>query len=64
MVVLVRVDRPLAPGTRFPTNVVVNEMYPERQRRAGQLVLSGGVGTVYLRGDREDPASAAEAEVT
>lgn len=62
--VAVRVDRPLARGARFPVNVVVNEMYPERQRRAGQLVLSGGVGTVYLRGDREDPASAAEAEVT
>jgi len=44
--------------------VVVNEMYADRTRRAGQLVLSGGAGAVYLRGDREHPANAAAAEVT
>jgi hypothetical protein len=38
--------------------VVVNDMAPERTRRRGQLVLSGRVGEhIYLRGDREYPAS-------
>lgn len=37
-------------------DVVVNEMRPGRQRRAGQLAWSGGGGWVYLRGDRTDPA--------
>jgi len=41
----------------------VNEMYSDRERRAGQLVLSDGPGTVYLRGDREDATNAAVAEV-
>jgi hypothetical protein len=42
--------------TREPLEVdlLVNEMRPERQRRAGQLVWSGGGGWVYLRGDRQD----------
>jgi hypothetical protein len=36
--------------------VVVNDMAPGRERRRGQLVLSGGSGEyVYLRGDRESP---------
>jgi hypothetical protein len=62
---LVRVDvgRELQPGERFPVNLVVNEMYPGRTRRAGQLALAGGGTWVYLRGDREDPALAAVAEV-
>jgi hypothetical protein len=34
----------------------VNEMRPDRLRRAGQLVWTGGGGWVYLRGDRQDPA--------
>lgn len=35
--------------------VVVNDMAPGRERRRGQLVLTGGAGErVYLRGDRED----------
>jgi len=39
--------------------VVVNDMAPGRERRRGQLVLSGGAGEhVYLRGDRESPARA------
>ncbi len=37
-------------------DLLVNEMRPGRQRRAGQLVWSGGAGWVYLRGDRQDPA--------
>ncbi|MBX6331103.1 MAG: heparinase II/III family protein [Gemmatimonadaceae bacterium] len=37
--------------------VVVNDMAPTRERRRGQLVLSGGAGEhIYLRGDRESPA--------
>jgi hypothetical protein len=53
-----RVER----GMRIPVDAVVNEMYSNRQRRAGQLALSGG-GWVYLRGDREHPVSATIAEV-
>jgi hypothetical protein len=49
-------------GSRIPVNVVVNEMYSNRERRAGQLALSGG-GWVYLRGDREHPAASLVAEV-
>jgi hypothetical protein len=37
-------------------DLLVNEMRAERQRRAGQLVWSGGGGWVWLRGDRQDPA--------
>lgn len=40
-------------GPRF--DLIVNEARPDRQRRAGQLVWSGGGGWVYLRGDRQDP---------
>jgi len=37
-------------------DVIVNEMPPGRERRRGQLVLSGGRGEfVYLRGDRQSP---------
>lgn len=39
-----------------PFDLIVNEMHPDRVRRAGQLVWSGGPGWVYLRGDRQ-PAS-------
>ena len=36
-------------------DLIVNEMPAERERRRGQLVLSGGDGEfVYLRGDRHD----------
>jgi hypothetical protein len=34
-------------------DLIVNEMRPDRLRRAGQLVWSGGGGWVYLRGDRQ-----------
>ena len=44
----------LGPQGRFDLDVVVNEKSPERERRRGQLVLSGGRGEfVYLRGDRQ-----------
>jgi hypothetical protein len=51
-----------APGeTRelpFSLDLVVNDMAPWRERRRGQLVLSGGAGEyVYLRGDRQSPAA-------
>ena len=40
---------------RLGFDLIVNEMRPERIRRAGQLIWSGGPGWVYLRGDRHDP---------
>ncbi|HET8650596.1 MAG TPA: heparinase II/III family protein, partial [Gemmatimonadales bacterium] len=36
-------------------DLIVNEMLPDRQRRSGQLVWSGGGGWVWLRGDRQAP---------
>jgi hypothetical protein len=54
--VLVRVPRP--PGGRFGLDVIVNEITPGRERRRGQLVLSGAAdGWAYLRGDRQEPAA-------
>lgn len=44
-------------GASLGFDVLVNEMRPERLRRAGQLVWSGGGGWVYLRGDRPEPGS-------
>ncbi|WP_337172181.1 heparinase II/III family protein [Gemmatimonas aurantiaca] len=38
--------------------LVINEAIDGRERRLGQLVLGGGGGFAYLRGDREDPRSA------
>jgi hypothetical protein len=43
-------------GDRVGFDLLVNEMQPDRLRRAGQLVWSGGGGWVWLRGDRQDPA--------
>jgi hypothetical protein len=34
-------------------DLIVNEMRPGRERRAGQMVWSGGGGWVWLRGDRQ-----------
>ena len=58
-----RVTLRLRPATWEPVpdqlvdfDVIVNEMQPDRERRAGQLVWSGGGGWVWLRGDRHDPA--------
>ncbi len=43
------------PWQRFRFDLIVNERPAERERRRGQLVLSGSRGEfVYLRGDRHD----------
>ena len=47
---------PSTPGITPRFDLLVNQMQPGRQRRAGQLVWSGGAGWVYLRGDRQSPA--------
>jgi hypothetical protein len=44
-------------GDELGFDLLVNRMEPGRERRAGQLVWSGGGGWVYLRGDRQDPAA-------
>jgi len=44
-------------GDKLDFDLLVNEMHPDRLRRAGQLVWSGGGGWAYLRGDRQ-PADA------
>ncbi|HET8712255.1 MAG TPA: heparinase II/III family protein [Gemmatimonadales bacterium] len=43
-------------GARVGFDLIVNELLPERTRRVGQLVWSGGGGWVWLRGDRQDPS--------
>jgi len=43
-------------GDSIGFDLLVNEMRPGRQRRAGQLVWAGDGGWVWLRGDRHDPA--------
>jgi hypothetical protein len=40
-------------GETLGLDFIVNEMHPDRLRRAGQLAWSGGGGWVYLRGDRQ-----------
>ncbi len=47
----------LPPGTATAgVDVLVNDVAPGRERRRGQLVMSGARGEfVYLRGDRHDP---------
>jgi len=64
IVVAIDVGWPIEPGERFSVQLVVNEMHAARERRAGQLALSGGRGWVYLRGDRESPFGAILAEVS
>ncbi len=50
---------PECPKHALRFDLIVNERPPHRQRRRGQLVLSGSSGeTVYLRGDRHDPLRA------
>lgn len=45
----------VAPSQGFTLDVIINEISPGRERRRGQLVLSGGEGEwIYLRGDRQD----------
>jgi hypothetical protein len=46
---------PFRPGTEIGFDLLVNRMLSGRQRRAGQLVWSGGGGWVWLKGDRQDP---------
>jgi hypothetical protein len=44
------------PNVPFGFDLIVNETAPGRERRRGQLVLSGARGEfVYLQGDRHDP---------
>jgi hypothetical protein len=43
-------------GDAVGFDLLVNEMRPGRERRAGQLVWSGDGGWVWLRGDRHDPS--------
>jgi hypothetical protein len=52
----VHVDIAIDPTlTEIEVDVIVNETVRERERRRGQLVLSGAAGEfVYLRGDRHD----------
>jgi hypothetical protein len=45
------------PGDVAGFDLLINRMEHGRTRRSGQLVWSGGGGWVYLRGDRQDPAS-------
>jgi hypothetical protein len=45
---------PVETPPRF--DLIVNEMRPDRLRRLGQLVWTGGGGWAYLRGDRQDPS--------
>lgn len=49
---------PQQPDGTFAMEIIVNERPARRQRRRGQLVLSGGGGFAYLRGDRSDSALA------
>ena len=44
------------PRDEIAFDLAVNEMHPDRDRRAGQLVWSGGGGWVYLRGGRQSVA--------
>ena len=46
---------PPNPGDQIDFDLLVNQMLPDRTRRAGQLVWSGGGGWVWLRGDRQEP---------
>lgn len=51
------VDLPLGEHRELALDVIVNETVRGRERRRGQLVLSGARGEfVYLRGDRQDVA--------
>jgi hypothetical protein len=50
-------------GDRVPFDLIVNEMHPGRERRAGQLVWSGRGGWVWLRGPRQPRASFGELEL-
>ena len=60
-----RLDRlPVDADGCIAFDLLINERSPDRQRRRGQLVLSGGGGFAYLRGDRHEPAHALVIAVT
>src|SRR5439155_26570738 len=42
-------------GGQLGFDLIINEMLPGRERRAGQSVWGGGDGWGWLRGDRQDP---------
>ena len=48
--------RAMCPAPSLRLALAVNECPPWRERRRGQLLLQGGGGFGYLRGDRFDPA--------
>ena len=50
-------------GGRVSFDLIVNEMLPDRQRRAGQLAWSGGNGWVWLRGDGQAKERLGELEL-
>jgi hypothetical protein len=45
---------PFRSGEQIDFDLLINQMLPDRRRRSGQLVWSGGGGWVWLRGDRQD----------
>ena len=54
----------LHPGSTLGFDLLINEMRPGRQRRAGQLVWSSHqAGWVYLRGDRHNDAELGSLEL-
>ena len=55
-------DVAIARKVRF--DLIVNEMRPGRERRAGQLTWSGGGGWVWLRGDRQEYSKLGILELT
>lgn len=57
-------EPPVGHGTHaVGFDLIVNEMLPDRERRAGQLVWSGGGGWVWLRGDRQAPEQFGQLEL-
>ncbi len=57
-------DLPVDEDGCIAFDLIVNERPAERERRRGQLVLSGGGGFSYLRGDRSSPDHALVIAVT
>lgn len=57
-----RAQLPIDDTGALAFDLIVNERSPDRERRRGQLVLSGGGGFGYLRGDRQDSSHAIRLE--
>jgi hypothetical protein len=57
-----RAQLPIDAAGMLSFDVIVNERPADRERRRGQLALSGGGEFGYLRGDRQDPACAIRAQ--